>query len=148
MIALTDVLRFDWLKNKERIVLLPKNRLTSLNNAIDNTFVFGMTLCQKRNDVLITKEHLQNVKTGALADSSILHMILAAVCAKHMQWNSVGFAKNGMMVGVGAGQQRHADCVKLAARKVHTWCLRQHHKVLSLPFEQGVKRQHRVNARV
>merc|ERR1719296_720685 len=75
-------------------------------------------------------------------------MILATICVKYTQSNSVGFAKNGMMVGVGAGQQSRVDCVKLAARKVNTWYLRQHPKVLALPFKQGVKRQDRVNARV
>lgn len=52
------------------------------------------------------------------------------------------------MVGVGAGQQSRVDCVKLAGRKVETWYLRQHPKVLALPFKEGVKRQDRVNARV
>ena len=52
------------------------------------------------------------------------------------------------MVGVGAGQQSRVDCVKLAGRKVATWYLRQHPKVLALPFKEGVKRQDRVNARV
>ena len=52
------------------------------------------------------------------------------------------------MVGVGAGQQSRVDCVKLAGRKVQTWYLRQHPKVLALPFKEGVKRQDRVNARV
>jgi phosphoribosylaminoimidazolecarboxamide formyltransferase/IMP cyclohydrolase len=53
-----------------------------------------------------------------------------------------------MMVGVGAGQQSRVDCVKLAGRKVSTWYLRQHPKVLGLQFKAGVKRQDRVNARV
>lgn len=52
------------------------------------------------------------------------------------------------MIGVGAGQQSRVDCVKLAGRKVSTWYLRQHPKVLNLPFKSTVKRQDRVNARV
>lgn len=40
---------------------------------------------------------------------------------------------NGQMVGVGAGQQSRVDCVKLAARKVCTWYLRQHPKVSFCP---------------
>ena len=75
-------------------------------------------------------------------------MIVASICVKYTQSNSVGFSKNGMMVGVGAGQQSRVDCVKLAGRKVQTWYLRQHPKVLALPFKEGVKRQDRVNARV
>jgi phosphoribosylaminoimidazolecarboxamide formyltransferase/IMP cyclohydrolase len=60
----------------------------------------------------------------------------------------VGYAIDGQMVGVGAGQQSRVDCVKLAGRKVCTWWLRRHPKVLSLPFKPEVKRTAKVNARV
>lgn len=113
--------------------------------------VYGMTFAQKRNDVVITKEHMADVATSkkdAVTDSVIRDMILASICIKYTQSNSVGFAKDGMMVGVGAGQQSRVDCVKLAGRKVKTWYLRQHEKVLGLKFKSGVKRQDRVNARV
>ena len=66
----------------------------------------------------------------------------------HPQSNSVGYAMDGQMVGVGAGQQSRVDCVKLAGRKVATWYLRQHPKVQALRFKPGSKRQDRVNARV
>merc|ERR1712023_376060 len=75
-------------------------------------------------------------------------MILASIAIKYTQSNSVGYAKGGMMVGVGAGQQSRVDCVKLAGRKVKTWRLRFHPKVMGLKFKEGVKRQDRVNARV
>lgn len=75
-------------------------------------------------------------------------MILASIALKYTQSNSVGYAKNGMMIGVGAGQQSRVDCVKLAARKLGTWRLRFHPKVMGLNFKSGVKRQGRVNARV
>jgi len=117
--------------------------------------VYGMTFSQKRNDVLITKDHMTNVVTqngssdkGGISDSAVRDMIVSSICIKYTQSNSVGFAKNGMMVGVGAGQQSRVDCVKLASKKVHTWFLRQHPKVLGLKFKEGVKRQDRVNARV
>jgi phosphoribosylaminoimidazolecarboxamide formyltransferase/IMP cyclohydrolase len=112
--------------------------------------VYGMTFSQKRNDVVLTKEHLQNVVTAQtnLSDAAARDLILASICIKYTQSNSVGFAKDGMMVGVGAGQQSRVDCVKLAGRKVATWYLRQHPKVCALPFKAGVKRQERVNARV
>jgi phosphoribosylaminoimidazolecarboxamide formyltransferase/IMP cyclohydrolase len=87
-------------------------------------------------------------KSSSLDDAAVRDLIVASICIKYTQSNSVGFAKNGMMVGVGAGQQSRVDCVKLAGRKVSTWYLRQHPKVLSLPFKEGVKRQDRVNARV
>lgn len=77
-----------------------------------------------------------------------LDMILGSIALKYTQSNSVGYAKNGMMIGVGAGQQSRVDCVKLAGRKVQTWWLRQHPKVLGLKFAKGTKKQDRVNARV
>jgi phosphoribosylaminoimidazolecarboxamide formyltransferase/IMP cyclohydrolase len=112
--------------------------------------VYGMTFSQKRNDIIISKEHMQNVVTSKkdLDEAVIRDLIVASICIKYTQSNSVGFAKDGMMVGVGAGQQSRVDCVKLAGRKVATWYLRQHPKVLALPFKEGVKRQDRVNARV
>lgn len=112
--------------------------------------VYGMTFSQKRNDTVITKDHMvKNVTTSKpIPDSAIRDMIVASICIKYTQSNSVGFAKDGMMVGVGAGQQSRVDCVKLAGRKVKTWYLRQHPKVLGLKFKAGVKRQERVNARV
>lgn len=113
--------------------------------------VYGMTFAQKRNDIIITKDHMTEIATAkkeVVTDSVVRDMIVASICIKYTQSNSVGFAKDGMMVGVGAGQQSRVDCVKLAGRKVKTWYLRQHEKVLGLKFKAGVKRQDRVNARV
>jgi len=113
--------------------------------------VYGMTFSQKRNDIVLTKEHMtKEVVTAknSLSEGAVRDLIVASICIKYTQSNSVGFAKDGMMVGVGAGQQSRVDCVKLAGRKVSTWYLRQHPKVLALPFKGGVKRQDRVNARV
>jgi len=114
--------------------------------------VYGMAFCQKRNAAIISKEdvtkQIATSKKEAVTDAVVRDMIVASICVKYTQSNSVGFAKDGMMVGVGAGQQSRVDCVKLAGRKVKTWWLRQHPKVLALKFKAGVKRQDRVNARV
>ena len=114
--------------------------------------VYGMTFQQKRNNTIISKENVtSNIvtkKNATLSEDAVRDLILASICIKYTQSNSVGFSKNGMMVGVGAGQQSRVDCVKLAGRKVMTWYLRQHPKVLSLLFKDSVKRQDRVNARV
>merc|ERR1719321_362262 len=112
--------------------------------------IFGMGFMQKRNDALFEKSRLTKVVTKIkdLSDDATKDLILASIAIKFTQSNSVGYAKDGMMIGVGAGQQSRVDCVKLAGRKVSTWHLRFHPKVRSLPFKQGVKRQERVNARV
>merc|ERR1712100_1014997 len=109
-----------------------------------------MGFMQKRNDALFDKARLEKVvtKNTDLSEVAQLDLILASIALKYTQSNSVGYAKNGMMVGVGAGQQSRVDCVKLAGRKVSTWRLRFHPKVMGLPFKSDVKRQGRVNARV
>merc|ERR1711953_874553 len=110
----------------------------------------GLGFMQKRNDVLIDATKLEKVVTKKkdLTEQAKLDLILASIAIKYTQSNSVGYARNGMMVGVGAGQQSRVDCVKLAGRKVATWRLRFHPKVMGLPFKADVKRQGRVNARV
>ena len=113
--------------------------------------VFGVGFSQRRNDTIITPAHLLKMVVKGrndVSENAVRDMVLACVCIKYTQSNSVGYALNGQMVGVGAGQQSRVDCVKLAARKVHTWYLRQHEKVLGLPFKACVGRQNRINARV
>lgn len=111
--------------------------------------VYGMGFSQRRNDTLITPSHLEKIKCGSsLSNDAVRDLVLATICIKYTQSNSVGYAKNGQMIGVGAGQQSRVDCVKLAGRKVSVWYLRQHPKVQGLPFKTGTKRQDRVNARV
>jgi phosphoribosylaminoimidazolecarboxamide formyltransferase/IMP cyclohydrolase len=110
----------------------------------------GVGFVQKRNDALFDASKLDNIvtKNKDLPEAAKKDLVLASIAIKYTQSNSVGYAKDGMMLGVGAGQQSRVDCVKLAGRKVATWRLRFHPKVRSLPFKEGVKRQARVNARV
>lgn len=110
----------------------------------------GIGFMQKRNTVIIDDSKLTKVvtKSKELSKDAKLDLILASIAIKYTQSNSVGYSKNGMMIGVGAGQQSRVDCVKLAGRKVSTWRLRFHPKVMGLKFKDGVKRQDRVNARV
>merc|ERR1719189_1977186 len=110
----------------------------------------GLGFMQKRNDKLCDAACLEKVVTKSkdLPEQAKLDMILGMIAIKYTQSNSVGYSKDGMMISVGAGQQSRVDCVKLAGRKVATWRLRFHPKVMALPFKDGVKRQDRVNARV
>ena len=52
------------------------------------------------------------------------------------------------MIGIGAGQQSRVDCTKLAGRKAETWYLRQHPKVMKLPFLENTASIERTNARI
>jgi len=112
--------------------------------------IFGTSFRQNRAADAVGASTLANVVTAKkeLPDAAQRDLLLAQIAIKYTQSNSVGYAKDGQMIGVGAGQQSRVDCVKLAGRKVETWYLRQHPKVRALPFKEGVKRQERINARV
>jgi phosphoribosylaminoimidazolecarboxamide formyltransferase/IMP cyclohydrolase len=86
--------------------------------------------------------------TQTRSDEVKRDLILGLITLKYTQSNSVGYVKDGQMIGIGAGQQSRVDCTKLAGRKVDTWYLRQHPKVLGLTFKEGIKRQDAINWRL
>jgi len=112
--------------------------------------VYGAVFSQKRNETIVTAESMTNVITTKtdVPESAVRDLVLASITIKYTQSNSVAYAVNGQIIGVGAGQQSRVDCVKLAGRKVSIWWCRQHPKVQALQFKEGSKRQDRVNARV
>lgn len=110
--------------------------------------VFGITFEQGRNDYRIGRELLGNIVTENkdLPEAVQLDMLLALVTLKYTQSNSVVYVKDGQAIGVGAGQQSRIHCTRLAGSKADTWLLRQHPRVLELPFIPGIKRPARDNA--
>ena len=81
-----------------------------------------------------------------LPDHARRDLILALITLKYTQSNSVCYTKGGQAIGVGAGQQSRIHCTRLAGQKADNWLLRQHPKVLSLPFVDGIRRPDRDNA--
>ncbi len=109
--------------------------------------VFGITFEQGRNNFKIDKELLTNVvtKNKDLPESAVRDLIIALITLKYTQSNSVCFAYGGQAIGVGAGQQSRIHCTRLAGGKADTWFIRQHEKVLNLPFKDTVSRPDRDN---
>jgi phosphoribosylaminoimidazolecarboxamide formyltransferase/IMP cyclohydrolase len=110
--------------------------------------VFGMTLVQDRNSHAVTLADLKDVVCGELSDAARRDLVLGLIAIKYTQSNSMGFALDGQMIGIGAGQQSRVDCTKLAGAKADIWHLGRHPKVLGLRFKKGIKRQQRINWRV
>jgi len=110
--------------------------------------VFGVTLEQRRNDRPITRADFASVvtKNKDIPETAIRDMLIASITLKYTQSNSVCFAANGQVIGVGAGQQSRVHCTRLAGAKADLWRLRQHPRVLALPFKPDVKRPDRDNA--
>ncbi len=114
---------------------------------IEHKQVFGITFEQGRNNFEINKALLNNVVTEnkELPESAIRDLIIALITLKYTQSNSVCYAVDGQAIGVGAGQQSRIHCTRLAGTKADTWFLRQHEKVLNLPFRSDIGRPDRDN---
>ena len=115
---------------------------------VERRTIFGVTFEQRYNDLAITEELLQNIVTEhkELSQQAKNDMLLAQIVLKYTQSNSVCYVKNGQTLGVGAGQQSRIHCTRLAGDKADIWWLRQHPKVLALPFLPDIRRPARDNA--
>ena len=114
---------------------------------IETKQVYGITFEQGRNNFEINEALLSNVVTNnkELPESAKRDLIIALITLKYTQSNSVCYAVDGQAIGVGAGQQSRIHCTRLAGTKADTWHLRQHEKVLNLPFLPTLGRPDRDN---
>ena len=110
--------------------------------------VFGITFEQKRNTVEINEDCLTDIPTAnkTFTEAAKRDLLIALITLKYTQSNSVCYAKDGQAIGIGAGQQSRVHCTRLAGNKADVWHLRQHPKVLALPFKEDVRRPDRDNA--
>jgi len=117
-------------------------------NLTENRDVFGITFEQRRHDRMVTEADFTNIVTAnrVLPAEAIRDMTIAWIALKYTQSNSVCYVKDGQTIGVGAGQQSRVHCARLAGSKADLWYLRQHPRVLDLPFMPGIKRPDRDNA--
>lgn len=114
---------------------------------IETKQVYGVTFEQGHNDFRISEDLLNNIVTENrdLPDPAKRDLIVALITLKYTQSNSVAYSYDGQAIGVGAGQQSRIHCTRLAGSKADTWFLRQHDKVLSLPFRDDLSRAQRDN---
>ncbi len=132
-------------KGSYNIVKIDENYVP---DAREKKQVFGITFDQGRNNCEINADMLTNVVTDAkdFTEEAKRDLVIALITLKYTQSNSVCYAKDGQAIGVGAGQQSRIHCTRLAGNKADIWHLRQHDKVLNLPFLDSVKRPDRDNA--
>ena len=114
---------------------------------IERKQVYGIYFEQGRNNVRIDESLLTNfvTKNTELTEQAKLDLLIAMITLKYTQSNSVVYTKNGQVIGVGAGQQSRIHCTRLAGSKADNWWLRQHEKVLNLPFKEDIRRADRDN---
>lgn len=114
---------------------------------VERKQVYGITFEQGRNELAITPSLLENIVTAnkSLPASAVRDLLISLITLKYTQSNSVCYAFDGQAIGVGAGQQSRIHCTRLAGSKADTWFLRQHEKVLALPFLPTLARPERDN---
>jgi phosphoribosylaminoimidazolecarboxamide formyltransferase/IMP cyclohydrolase len=114
---------------------------------IEHKDVFGITFEQGRNEAAINEELLKNIvtKNKDLPEAAKRDLLISLITLKYTQSNSVCYVKDGKTIGVGAGQQSRIHCTRLAGNKADVWLLRQHPKVMGLPFKSDIRRPDRDN---
>lgn len=115
---------------------------------VESKEVYGVTFEQERNEAKITTDLFKNIptKNKDIPAAAQRDLMIALITLKYTQSNSVCYVKDGMTIGVGAGQQSRVHCTRLAGNKADIWWLRQNPKVLNLPFRDDVRRPNRDNA--
>ena len=114
---------------------------------VEHKDVFGVTFEQGRNELKIDNELLNNIVTDNknIPEEAKRDLLISLIALKYTQSNSVCYVKDGQAIGIGAGQQSRIHCTRLAGNKADIWFLRQHPKVLSLPFKADIRRPDRDN---
>ena len=110
--------------------------------------VFGITFEQGRNEIKLDDDALfENMPTQnkTFTPEAKRDLIIALITLKYTQSNSVCYVKDGQAIGIGAGQQSRIHCTRLAGNKADIWWLRQHPKVMNLPFIDNIRRADRDN---
>jgi phosphoribosylaminoimidazolecarboxamide formyltransferase / IMP cyclohydrolase len=115
---------------------------------IERKQVFGITFEQGRNEIDLRGDNLfENIPTQnkTFTEEAKRDLKIALITLKYTQSNSVCYVKNGQAIGIGAGQQSRIHCTRLAGNKADIWWLRQHPKVLNLPWIEKIRRADRDN---
>ena len=115
---------------------------------VERKQVFGITFEQGRNEIRLDDPKLfDNIPTRNKTFSAEARrdIVISLITLKYTQSNSVCYVKDGQAIGIGAGQQSRIHCTRLAGNKADIWWLRQHPKVMALPFVDGIRRADRDN---
>ena len=115
---------------------------------IERKQVYGVTFEQGRNEIDLNSDALfENIPTDnkTFSEAAKRDLKIALITLKYTQSNSVCYAKDGGAIGIGAGQQSRIHCTRLAGNKADIWWLRQHPKVMNLPWVEKIRRADRDN---
>lgn len=106
---------------------------------------YGVSLTQDRDNAPLTKDQFTHVTGAAPSAQAIEDLLLGQVVLRFTQSNSTCYLRDGVTLGIGAGQQSRVDCTRLAGAKTDTWWLRRHPSVRALTFQEGTRLADRIN---
>jgi len=110
----------------------------------------GILMKQHANNHIYKEEDFTNIitKNTSVENTTLRDMVMSMITMKYTQSNSVGYAYNGQMIGIGAGQQSRIDCTVLARRKAEVWLLRHHPSIYNFAdnLSPKMKKQDKINA--
>ncbi|KAI1434581.1 AICARFT/IMPCHase bienzyme [Xylaria sp. CBS 124048] len=118
-------------------------------DSMETRTVYGVTLSQHRNDIEFSPSSFKRTVTPkdfTVPESAARDLTVATIALKYTQSNSVCYAKDGQVIGLGAGQQSRIHCTRLAGDKADNWWLRFHPRVLDIKWKKGTKRPEKSNA--
>ncbi|MFD1537453.1 phosphoribosylaminoimidazolecarboxamide formyltransferase [Nonomuraea guangzhouensis] len=107
--------------------------------------VYGVRLTQDRDRVRLSQDLFELIVGEALPTKALDDLLLGLAVLRYTQSNSVCYLRDGMALGIGAGQQSRVDCTRLAGAKADSWWLRRHPAVRGLPFVPHIRRQEKIN---
>ena len=111
---------FAILRKKKNLRLLAIGDFKNDPDELDFKKIGGGVLVQKRDTRIVDAKNLKIATKRPPTAGQISDLIFAAKVCKHAKSNSIVVAKNGVAVGIGAGQTARVDAVEIALAKAGT----------------------------
>ncbi len=97
-----------------RLLLAPS--VEPVHGGLEFKRVNGGLLVQERDAHLIDRDACRVVTKRTPTEAEWIDMLFAWTVAKHVKSNAIVFAKNGVTLGIGAGQMNRINSTRIAAR--------------------------------
>jgi phosphoribosylaminoimidazolecarboxamide formyltransferase/IMP cyclohydrolase len=127
---------------KENVRLLVTGALAPGNSRFEIRSVNGGLLLQTRDDAMIAATALQVVTKRTPTPAELADLMFAWQVCKYVKSNAIVYAKDGMTVGIGAGQMSRVVSSRIAAMKARDAGLDPTGSVMAsdafFPFRDGL----------
>ena len=107
------------LAGKKNLRLVEVDSAVSMEGELHFEQVSGGLLVQEKDRHVLRAEDLKTVTVRQPTDEQIAGLLFAWKVAKHVKSNAIVYARDGQVVGVGAGQMSRVDSVRIGARKAN-----------------------------